>query len=147
MFLSKYTTMSATATDEQIREIKRLFRKSMHGVVAASMREKGMAYRVNFGLTLPLIKRIASSITPNEILAERLWKEHVRESKMLATWLYPPQKMDMSTAKRWIDETPYTEIADVCCMNLFPYIDDAPQQATDCIASSTDMTRYKGNQH
>ena len=71
MFLSKYTTMSATATDEQIREIKRLFRKSMNGVVAASMREKGMAYRVNFGLTLPLIKRIASSITPNEILAER----------------------------------------------------------------------------
>ena len=66
MFLSKYTTMSATATDEQIREIKRLFRKSMNGVVAASMREKGMAYRVNFGLTLPLIKRIASSITPNE---------------------------------------------------------------------------------
>ena len=54
MFLSKYTTMSATATDEQIREIKRLFRKSMNGVVAASMREKGMAYRVNFGLTLPL---------------------------------------------------------------------------------------------
>ena len=146
MFLSKYTTMSATATDEQIREIKRLFRKSMNGVVAASMREKGMAYRVNFGLTLPLIKRIASSITPNEILAERLWKEHVRESKMLATWLYPPQKMDMSTAKRWIDETPYTEIADVCCMNLFPYIDDAPQLATDCIASSTDMTRYIGYQ-
>ncbi len=138
--------MSVTATDEQIREIKRLFRKSMNGVVAASMREKGMAYRVNFGLTLPLIKRIASSISPNENLAKRLWEEPVRESKMLATWLYPPEKMDMDTAKRWIDETPYTEIADVCCMNLFPYIDDAPLLATDCIESSTDMARYTGYQ-
>ena len=68
-----------------MRERKRRFRKARNGVVAASMREKGITYRVNFGLTLPLLRRIAASIPPQKELADRLWNESVRESKMLAT--------------------------------------------------------------
>ena len=45
--------------DAQIREIKRQFRMAMNGIVSTSMREKGMDYKIYFGLTLPLIKRIA----------------------------------------------------------------------------------------
>ena len=42
---------------------------AMNGIVSTSMREKGMDYRINFGLTLPLIRNIAESYTPNAELA------------------------------------------------------------------------------
>lgn len=138
--------LTPTSTDEQIREIKRQFRKAMNGIVAASMREKGMDYRVNFGLTLPLLKGIASTVTPDKTLAQRLWEEPVRESKLLATWLYPAEEMELATARQWVETIPYTEVADVCCMNLFCHIVGAEQLASDCIDAVDDLPRYTGYQ-
>ncbi|MCD7709959.1 MAG: DNA alkylation repair protein [Porphyromonadaceae bacterium] len=134
----------STTVDAQIKEIKCRFRQAMNGVISASMREKGILYPVNFGLTLPLLKKIADSYPRERKLAERLWKEPVRESKMLATWLYPPQEMDKETACRWVKETPYPEIADLCCMNLFPYIAQAKEVATTCIRQENEIANYTG---
>ena len=132
--------------DEKIREIKRQFRKAMNGIVAGSMREKGVEYRVNFGLTLPLVKRIAARFTPDKELASRLWNEQVRESKLLATYLYPPTDVDRDTARRMIQESTYSEIADACCTNLFVNLAFAPELANECIASPHEMTKYIGYQ-
>ena len=89
--------------DAQIREIKRQFRMAMNGIVSTSMREKGMDYKINFGLTLPLIKRIAERYSPNAELAELLWKENIRESKILATLLYPAQELTPEIMQHWAD--------------------------------------------
>ena len=43
-------------TKEQIKEIKKQFRLFMNGVVSQSMREKGLEYKVNFGIELPRLK-------------------------------------------------------------------------------------------
>ena len=40
-------------TKEQIKEIKKQFRLFMNGVVSQSMREKGLEYKINFGIELP----------------------------------------------------------------------------------------------
>ena len=37
-------------TQEKIREIKKQFRLFMNGVVSQSMREKGLDYKLNFGI-------------------------------------------------------------------------------------------------
>lgn len=119
---------------------------AMNGIVSTSMREKGMKYRINFGLTLPLVRCIAESYTPNAELARHLWKEQVRESKMLATWLYPPDEMAPEIAQQWVEEIPYPEIADVCCMNLFVKLPSAFQKATEWIDTENDIIRYTGYQ-
>lgn len=132
--------------EETLREIKKRFRMAMNGIVSTSMREKGMEYRINFGLTLPLIRDIAESFTPNAEIAEHLWKEQVRESKILATWLYPAQEMTPEKMQQWAEEIPYTEIADMCCMNLFVNLPFAMQKATEWMASEKDILRYTGYQ-
>jgi len=66
-----------------------MLRLSMNGVVSESMREKGIGYRLNFGVSLPQIKEIASKLEKDSNLAIALWKEDVREYKMLAALLYP----------------------------------------------------------
>ena len=41
---------------EQLKEIKTQLRLSMNGAVSQSMREKGLVYKLNFGVELPRIK-------------------------------------------------------------------------------------------
>mgnify|MGYP007112425563 CR=1 FL=1 len=38
---------------EQLKEIKTQLRLSMNGAVSQSMREKGLVYKLNFGVELP----------------------------------------------------------------------------------------------
>ena len=44
---------------ETIREIKAQFRLFMNGVASQSMREKGLNYKLNFGIELPRLKEIS----------------------------------------------------------------------------------------
>ena len=64
---------------------------------------------------------------PNGELAAALWKEDIREFKILATFLQPAETLPLDEAKRWVKEIPYLEIAEHCCRNLFvhlPYMED-----------------------
>ena len=66
---------------EQLKDIKTQLRLSMNGAVSQSMREKGLVYKLNFGVELPRIKMIAESYEKNHDLAQALWKEDIRECK------------------------------------------------------------------
>ena len=105
--------------DEKLREIRKKLRLAMNGIISTSMRQKGMNYKLIFGVPLPEIKELASSYEVDEELARALWKEDVREMKILATMLYPAKKMTHDEALKWMKEIPYPEIAEQCCNNLF----------------------------
>ena len=74
---------------ETVREIKGKLRLFMNGVISQSLREKGLKYRLIFGVELPRLKEIASEYEPNHELAQALWKEDIRECKILAAYLQP----------------------------------------------------------
>ena len=69
---------------EQLKDIKTQLRLSMNGAVSQSMREKGLLYKLNFGVELPRIKMIAEGYEKNHDLAQALWKENIRECKIMA---------------------------------------------------------------
>ena len=72
---------------ETIKDIKGQFRLFMNGVVSQSMREKGLDYKLNFGIELPRLKEIAARYEKNHEVAQTLWKENIRECKILAGML------------------------------------------------------------
>lgn len=47
---------------EQLKEIKTQLRLSMNGAVSQSMREKGLIYKLNFGVELPRIKQLPENM-------------------------------------------------------------------------------------
>ncbi len=129
---------------ENLREIKKGFRQSMNADLSNSMRELGLGYSLNFGVPAPRVKLIASKIEPDRQLAEYLWQENVRESKMIATYLFPLEEMDIETAQRWISEVKYTEIADQLSRNLLMRLSYVKELMNRNIASSDKMERYIG---
>ncbi len=131
-------------TDQQILQIKQSFRLMMDGATAQSMRDKGLDYHLNWGATLPRLREMAQSIAPSYPLAIALWKENVRECKILATMIMPPDEMLPDVADLWMEQTPTIEIAEQAAFNLYQHMPAAPDMAYRWIAAPDDLTQLCG---
>lgn len=118
----------------KLREIRTQLRLAMNGVIATSMREKGIKYKLNFGVPIPEIRQIAGQHAPDADLAAALWKEDIREFKILATLLQPVEVFSLEQALQWVEEIPYPEIAEQACGNLFSKFPQSEQLAA-CLLS------------
>lgn len=129
---------------QQLQEIKRSFRLMMDGAVATSMREKGVNYHLNWGATLPRLKEMAEEIGPNYSLAIELWKENIRECKILATMVMPPKEMLSEITDLWVEQIDTVEIAEQASFNLFQYLDYAADKAFLWLSSENEITQMCG---
>lgn len=129
---------------EQLKDIKTQLRLSMNGAVSQSMREKGLVYKLNFGVELPRIKGIAAAYEKDHTLAQALWKEDIRECKILAGLLQPVETFLPEIADIWIDTMPTVEIAELTSMNLFQHLPYAPAKAFRWIADERELAQVCG---
>lgn len=130
--------------EDKVREIKQSFRLLMNGVIAQSMRDKGMDYHVNWGASLMHLREMANEYEQDIELASALWKENVRECKILATMLMPCSELRKETAMQWIKDTHTQEIAEIAAMNLYQYLPYAAEMAVMLIQDEDDMVRMQG---
>ena len=137
-------TSNTKNIDQQVKAIKQSFRQMMDGSVAQSMRDKGVDYHMNWGATLPRLRDKAAAIGKNYDLAIALWKENVRECKILATMLMPPEKMLPEVADIWMEQTATVEMAEQASMNLYQYLPYAPMKAYEWMASDKDLYQLCG---
>jgi hypothetical protein len=129
---------------QQVKEIKQSFRQMMDGAVAASMRTKGVDYKLNWGATLPRLREKADELGKNYDLAIALWKENVRECKILATMLMPADEVLPEVIDIWMEQTPTQEIAEQAAFNLYQYLPYAPVKAYTWMASSDPLYQLCG---
>lgn len=101
-----------------ISHIHAKFRQLRSGEVADNLKAQGVTYRLAWGVQSYRMRDIAAGLQPDAEVAEYLWNEDVRESKLLAPRLYPIDSMTEETATRWADTTPYVEVADQLAMHL-----------------------------
>jgi 3-methyladenine DNA glycosylase AlkD len=132
------------STQEQIKEIKQSFRQMMDGSIAQSMRDKGVNYHLNWGATLPRLKEKADEIGKDYALAIALWKENVRECKILATMIMPAEQMLPEVVDIWMEQTDSLEIAEQAAFNLFQYLPYAPEKAYTWMASDKELYQLCG---
>lgn len=131
-------------TNEQVKEIKQSFRQMMDGSIAQSMRDKGVNYHLNWGATLPRLKEKATEIGPNYDLAIALWKENVRECKILATMIMPSNQVLPEVIDIWVEQIDAIEIAEQASYNLFQYLPFAAEKAYQWLAAPGDLTQLCG---
>ncbi len=133
-----------------VKEIKQSFRQMMDGVVAKSMRDKGLNYHLNWGATLPRLRDMAEELKANRDqtltyhLAIALWKENVRECKILATMLMPADQMLPEVCDVWMEQVEEQEIAEQVAFNLWQHLPYAPEKAYQWIASDKEYYELCG---
>ena len=133
-------------TNERLKEIKRAFRLKMDGAASRSMREKGLDYKLNWGVGLPGLKAMAKEYGKDYDLAIALWKEDIRECKILATLMMPPERMLPEVVDIWMEQTPSQEIAEWAAANLYQHLDYAPMLAFKWISSDKELPQICGYQ-
>ena len=139
-------------TNERIKEIKQSFRQMMDGSIAQSMRNKGVDYKLNWGATLPRLRAMADEIVKSQQLtvdsqyelAIALWKENVRECKILATMLMPAERMLPEVCDIWMEQMPSQEMAEQAAFNLWQHLSYAPEKAYQWIASDKEYYQLCG---
>ncbi len=104
--------MNNCSIEEKARLIKQSFRLYMNGETAESLREKGLNYKICWGISLQHLQEIAAEYGKDSELAEELWKSKVRECKLLAILTYPPEQFSEQTAYRWLDDIDSQELAE-----------------------------------
>lgn len=129
---------------ELLKDIRSRCRMAMNGVVSTKMREQGLVYKLNFGCSLSQIKEIAQRYNLDAKLAEELWKEDVRELKILATMLYPFSDFTKDIAEKWVYDIPNQEIREQLCMNLLQNLDYARDLSIEWIALKNESVRCTG---
>ena len=132
------------SVQERILEIKQKLRLNMNGVASTGMREAGIGYKLNFGVGIPALRQIASETGKDADLAAALWKENVRECKILAALIYPEDEFMPDLADLWIEQIEFPDLAEVCSMYLFCRMKEAAEAAFRWIASDNAMARYCG---
>ena len=130
--------------DELIRNIRTDLRLAMNGVISSSMRDKGMDYKMNFGVDITRLKGIALKYEPNPALAEQLWELDVREMKILSTMLYPVDKFTEKKADKWANEIGSQEIREYLCVNLLQNLPYANNLVEKWTASDNESIRLTG---
>lgn len=128
----------------RVKEIKQSFRQMMDGAVAKSMRDKGLGYKLNWGATLPRLRAQADEIGKDYDLAIALWKENVRECKILATMVMPADKVLPEVIDIWMEQTETQEIAEQAAFNLYQYLPYAGEKAYAWMASDKELYQLCG---
>lgn len=130
-------------TREVIRNIKKELRLFMNGVTSFQQRKLGMEYNIIFGVSIPHLKEIATKFPKDYDVATALWKENIRESKLLAILLLPEEHYE-EVAERWIAECRYRENADHLAHNILCKLPHALEKALEWACCEKELCSYCG---
>lgn len=131
-------------THEKLKQIKQSFRLLMNGEANRSMREKGLNYHLNWGVSLVDLRQMAKEYGKDYELAIELWKENIRECKILATMIMPEERMLPEIVDIWVEQTQEVEIAEQAAFNLYQHLDFAPEIAFRWISSNDAIRQISG---
>lgn len=130
-------------TSQTIKEIKHQFMVFRNGIVADTLRNAGMSYHIIFGLQLPQLSRIAQTLTPELSVAAELWNDkNVRESRLLACYLFPKDKISEKKALELAESVQTYEEADILCFRLLRYLPFAESLIPRLAASDNPNVAY-----
>lgn len=153
--ISKLCEESHNMIDKKIlSNIHAKFRSLRNGEVADLLCQHGVKYHLAWGVQSYQLKQVAESflvdfpeLAENEEaraeLAETLWQEDTRESKMLATRLFPLSLMDKEKAITWAIQAPYNEITDQLVMNLLSRLPFAQELIAELPAYTATMLQKR----
>lgn len=131
-------------THQKLMEIKRSFRLLMNGPGSQSMREKGLGYKINWGVPFTELKKMAEEYGKDYDLAIELWKEDIRECKILATLIMPADKMLAEITDLWMEQINNQEMIEMLVFNLLQNVEYAPVIAYQWIASDKPLYEMAG---
>ena len=113
--------------------VRRQLVRSMNGVIAQRMRQSGVVYERNYGVDIPRLLCISTSLPHDKQLAEALWSLKIRETMLLAAMICPTDDFSVEDLRCWVKQIPTYEVAEMVSQKLFARLPYAVTQASTLI--------------
>ncbi|QGY45334.1 hypothetical protein GM418_17130 [Maribellus comscasis] len=106
-------------TEQKFQKLLSLIKSRKNGDVSVMMSQKGLKYKLNWGVSLIELREIAKQFESDHLLALKLWNKQWRETMILASLLDEPEKVTEEQMDYWTKSFENTEIAEQVSANLW----------------------------
>lgn len=115
-----------------------------NGDIADAMKRTGIEYKMNWGVSLVILRQMAKEFEPNHLLALKLWNKQWRETSILATLLDEPQKVSEEQMDFWTKTFENSEIAELTSTHLWVKSKFAFVKALEWCRGKKHLVRFTG---
>ena len=133
-----------SGVEKEFQQILKLIKSRKNGDVATSMKEHGIKYKLNWGVSVVELREIARSYEPNHLLALKLWNKQWRETMILATLLDEPDEVTEEQMDFWTKSIENSEMAEQASANLWVRTKFAFTKALEWCRGKKHLVRYTG---
>jgi len=85
----------------------------------AGMARFGINATHTYGVSIPVLRRMAKQIGKDHLLSEKLWNSGVHEARIVAPMINSPEMVTEEQMEKWVKDFDSWDICDQCCSNLF----------------------------
>src|SRR5690348_956724 len=85
----------------------------------------------SFGVSVPAIRTLAKEIGHDHLLALKLWKTGLHDSRLLAGMVDDPRQVTIEQMDSWVRDFDSWDVVDGCCGNLFDKTPYAVEKAKE----------------
>lgn len=111
-------------------------RRERNGAVADAMCLCGKPYGLNYGVSLPTLRRIARAETPDHDFARYLYVQDVRELRLAALYIAQPERVTADEADFWAAGIINSEVAEEASFALLSRVGVLPELFRSWITAS-----------
>lgn len=111
-------------------------RRERNGAVADAMCLCGKPYGLNYGVSLPTLRRIARAETPDHDFARYLYVQDVRELRLAALYIAQPERVTADEADFWAAGIVNSEVAEEASFALLSRVGVLPELFRSWITAS-----------
>lgn len=131
-------------TEAKFQQILKLIKSRKNGDVSDLMNQKGIKYKLNWGVSIVELREIARQFEPDHLLALKLWNKEWRETMILSTLLEEPKLVTEEQMDFHTKSFENTEIAEQSAANLYVKTKYAFIKALEWCRGKKHLVRYTG---
>jgi len=106
-------------TEKKFQQILKRIKLLKNGEVSDMMNNKGMVYKLNWGVSIIELREIAKQYDADHLLALKLWNKQWRETMILSTLMDEPKLVTEEQMDFRTKSFENTEIAEQSSANLW----------------------------
>ncbi len=130
--------------EKEFQQILNLIKTKKNGDVSDLMNEKGIQYKINWGVSITELREITQLFEPDHVLALKLWNKGWRETMILSTLLEEPALVSEEQMDFHTKTFENIEIAEQSSTNLYVKTKYAFIKALEWCRGKKHLVRFTG---
>ena len=128
----------------QYSEIIQKIKSQANSENVAGMARFGINPANTYGVSIPILRKMAREIGKEHELALELWASGIHEARLLACFIDRPDMVTGEQMEGWVKDFDSWDVCDQCCSNLFDRTPVAHQKAVAWCEREEEFVRRAG---